>query len=200
VNFSEEVVRFAVEGGFDGIVVHHGMLWRPGLSRVVGRSKALLSALFASGVNLFVYHLPLDLHPEVNTSAALARAFGVDAPLVLTQYAGFPCGRLSERVYSYDELSGRLPKVVGVRRGSGVGRVAIVAGSGNDFVREVNEKAEILLTGELSLSGFSGLLPHISVLEVGHSRSEEFGVKSLMEVVDEELDLEVVFYTSEWYK
>ena len=60
----------------DLVLVHHGLFWS---FEPVGLTPLLaerLRPLFAHGIALAAYHLPLDAHPEVGNNALLAAALG----------------------------------------------------------------------------------------------------------------------------
>jgi putative NIF3 family GTP cyclohydrolase 1 type 2 len=103
-----------------------------------------LDELRAAGVALYVLHAPLDCHPDISTSGALAdglglRRVGMFAPYhgghagVLAETAGEsePFGAFAERVRALCELP-RLNAGQVRHAGRPVRRVAIVAGGGDD--------------------------------------------------------------------
>ena len=52
--------------------MHHGYFWRGEDARVIGPKRKRLKLLLAHDINLFAYHLPLDMHPELGNNAQLA--------------------------------------------------------------------------------------------------------------------------------
>lgn len=76
VTASLAMVREAARRGADAILVHHGWFWRGEDQRVLGPRRERLAALLASDINLYAYHLPLDVHPVVGNNVQLARALG----------------------------------------------------------------------------------------------------------------------------
>ena len=72
VTASLALLEAAVEKGADAILVHHGYFWRGEDMRIVGQKHQRLKTLLAHDVNLFAYHLPLDMHPEFGNNAQLA--------------------------------------------------------------------------------------------------------------------------------
>src|SRR5687768_3430488 len=54
------LIEAAVARRADLLVVHHGLIWGAGLERVTGPSARRLAGLFAGGLSLAAYHLPLD--------------------------------------------------------------------------------------------------------------------------------------------
>lgn len=78
VSASAELIGRAVERKADLIVVHHGLVWNPGIARVAGPLRRRLKLLLANDVSLAAYHLPLDFHPKLGNNAGLADALGLE--------------------------------------------------------------------------------------------------------------------------
>jgi len=76
VTASLALIEQAVALQADAILVHHGWFWRGEDGRVTGFRKRRMAALLAHDINLFAYHLPLDLHPELGNNAQLAAKLG----------------------------------------------------------------------------------------------------------------------------
>ncbi|HEV7855560.1 MAG TPA: Nif3-like dinuclear metal center hexameric protein, partial [Herminiimonas sp.] len=66
------LLQAAIERGADAVLVHHGYFWRGEDARVIGQKQRRLKLLLENDVNLFAYHLPLDMHAELGNNAQLA--------------------------------------------------------------------------------------------------------------------------------
>jgi putative NIF3 family GTP cyclohydrolase 1 type 2 len=102
-----------------------------------------LQALIACNTAIYVLHAPLDCHPEISTSGAIAdglglRRVGTFAPYyagdagVIAEQAPEPFGAFAARVQRLCELPRLDPEQVRFA-GRPVSRVAIVAGGGDDL-------------------------------------------------------------------
>ncbi|WP_286842912.1 Nif3-like dinuclear metal center hexameric protein, partial [Idiomarina sp. UBA4206] len=65
VTACQALVDRAVSEGADAILVHHGYFWKGEPAEVTGMKKRRLQQLLNNDINLFAYHLPLDVHPEL---------------------------------------------------------------------------------------------------------------------------------------
>lgn len=75
VSASLECIKRATACGADMLITHHGLLW--GRSQpFAGPFRRKLDALFASGLSLCSWHLPLDKHPVCGNNARLLRMLG----------------------------------------------------------------------------------------------------------------------------
>lgn len=104
---------------------------------------AQFDALLAANVAVHVLHAPLDCHPEVSTSGALADGLGLRRTGVFAPYHGGlagvvgeqspePFGAFAERVRVLSELP-HLDAAQVRHAGRPVARIAILAGGGDDL-------------------------------------------------------------------
>lgn len=77
VSISQAVIEAAIEWQADAILVHHGFFWRGERSVLTGVRRQRIGALLTHDLNLFAYHLPLDVHLQVGNNACLAQRFPV---------------------------------------------------------------------------------------------------------------------------
>ena len=76
VTASQQLVDLAVSGAFDAIVVHHGYFWKGEDPCLKGIRRRRIATLLGHDINLFAYHLPLDMHPKLGNNAQLGRLMG----------------------------------------------------------------------------------------------------------------------------
>lgn len=76
VTASAALLEAAAAAGADAVLVHHGYFWKGEDPRLVGMKGRRVRLLMEAGINLYAYHLPLDVHPELGNNAGLARLFG----------------------------------------------------------------------------------------------------------------------------
>lgn len=77
VTASVALIEEAIRRQADAIVVHHGYFWRGEDARVVATKYQRLKLLLTHDINMFAYHLPLDMHPELGNNAQLAKIVGL---------------------------------------------------------------------------------------------------------------------------
>ncbi|GAA5179254.1 Nif3-like dinuclear metal center hexameric protein [Niveibacterium umoris] len=186
VTASLSLIEAAIRLGADGLLVHHGYFWRGEDPRVVATRRKRLAALISHDLNLFAYHLPLDVHPDLGNNAQLARVMGwlpegrfgeqdvgmigrIEAPATLTHVARSIAARL-----------GREPLVVG-ESAEPIQRIAWCTGAAQSmFEAAIAAGAELFVSGEVSeptvhLARESGV-PYIAA---GHHATERYGVHAL---------------------
>ncbi|CAI50469.1 GTP cyclohydrolase 1 domain protein [Natronomonas pharaonis DSM 2160] len=199
----EATVDAAAEAGADLLVVHHGFVWG-GLDRVTGREYDRIAACIENDVPLYVSHLPLDGHPELGNAAGLAEFLDCTVTEPFGDYGGVTIGQQAqaETPYTVATLRERLgdldtggqPVQVLDFGPETIEDIAIVTGSGTDWIREAEAAGvDALVTGEGKQKAYhEAREAGISVFLAGHYATETFGVRRIAEPI-EEWGLETTF-------
>ena len=202
---SVDHVAFAVDGveatfeaaadvGADVLVVHHGIVWG-GLERVTGLDYDRVSTLVENDLALYVSHLPLDGHEEFGNAARLAAFLDCEVTTSFGSYGGEHIGQrarftdphtveaLRERLSALD-TGGQDVQVLDFGPET-VEDVAIVTGSGTDWIREAAEAGvDALVTGEGKQQAYHEAREvGLNVFLAGHYATETFGVRALADLV-----------------
>lgn len=200
VTASLALIEEAVAWQADAIIVHHGLFWRGDDGRVTGHRRARLAGLLGSDINLFAYHLPLDLHPELGNNVQLARLLGwreesrcgeQDLVFVGSPAQATTAGEVAAHVAS---VLGREPMLIG-EPAREVRRIAWCTGAAqSSFEQAIIAGVDMYVSGEISeptvhLARESG----VAYLAAGHHATERYGVRALGERIASELSLEVRF-------
>jgi dinuclear metal center YbgI/SA1388 family protein len=189
--------RQAKELEADLIVVHHGLLWGPGLERVTGVAAERLKFLLENRMSLCGYHLPLDRHGEVGNNAGLADALGLGPERewfgelkghAVALAGSFPepltrthaLARIAERV-----TGGHEPGFVFPHGPETVRRVGLCSGAASDLIEDAARAGcDLFLTGELAeRAGELARELQITLVAAGHYATEVFGPKRLAEAI-----------------
>jgi dinuclear metal center YbgI/SA1388 family protein len=197
VSANVELFERAAEAGADLVLVHHGLFWRGMPMQMTPALHRRLVPLFAHGIALAAYHLPLDGHPEHGNNALLAQGLGCERSEPFAAHHGTPIGvagtfpgdgiAVDELVERVRALTDREPLVLaeGPER---VRRIGIVSGAGADYVTDaVTAGLDAFLTGEpaeriASVAREEG----IHFVAAGHHATETFGVRRLGELLARE--------------
>jgi dinuclear metal center YbgI/SA1388 family protein len=203
VSASVELFERAAAEGAQLVLVHHGLFWGAG---AYGIDKALhrrLKPLFAHGMALAAYHLPLDGHPEIGNNALLAQGLGATDPQPFAEHKGMPIGiaaRFPEPIGA-EELADRVRQLtnqVPLHLAYGPERIAsigIVSGGASDYLADaVAAGHDAFLTGEpaervMTQAREAG----IHFLAGGHYATETFGIRALGERLSQRFEIRHVF-------
>ncbi len=181
-------IEAAVESGADFLIVHHGWFWK-NVQPITGPLAKRVKAAVAGNLNLYVSHLPLDLHAEVGNNIQMAKLlslkniepFGLDKSLSL----GFS-GELPVPL-SLQDLADQVQRITGevclVHSGGKamISSIGIISGGAAGFVDQAAMAGlDCFITGEPSHANFSDAFEYgINAIFCGHYESEVFGVKAL---------------------
>lgn len=200
VTASQNLLNAAVARQADAVLVHHGYFWRGEDGRVTGIRRQRLATLLTYGINLYAYHLPLDLHPELGNNAQFghlmswqgAPAFGdqglgwlanLPRPETTTQIARSLAARL-----------GREPLLVGDPERS-VSRVGWCTGAAQGFMEQaVAAGVDLYVSGEISEQTVHlAREASVAYLAAGHHATERYGVMAVGHHLREFFGLSVEF-------
>ena len=191
-----ELFERAADAGADLILVHHGLFWRGMPMQVTPSLHRRLVPLFAHGMALAAYHLPLDGHPEHGNNALLAEGLGCVSTEPFAEHHGVAIGvagrfdgdgiPVDELVARVTELTDREPLVL--REGpERIRAIGIVSGAGADYVADAVERGfDAFLTGEpAERVAAVAREERIHFIAAGHHATETFGVRRLGDLIAE---------------
>ena len=196
VSASAELIARAIELRADLIVVHHGLVWGQGLTKIAGPLARRLQQLLGNDVSLAAYHLPLDKHPRLGNNVGLCDALGLGASREdFGDVRGTPLGLAGSwsAPLARDEAIGRI--AAGVCKGQPprfvfpygpqlVRRVGVCSGAASDLLEAAAAAGcDLFVTGELAeRAGDLAKELQITLVAAGHYATEVFGP---MRIADE---------------
>lgn len=203
VTASQALIDEAIEQEADALLVHHGYFWKGEDPTIKGIKKERLKSLLKHDINLYAYHLPLDMHGEFGNNMQLARLFEIHSikPLDVNDLS-VPgnIGCLPATMTGYDlaelisEKLGRKPLHIG-EEDDLVATVAWCSGGAQNYLQKaVDAGVDAFITGEINepavhLARETGT----HFYSAGHHATERYGVKALGEHLAQEFDLDVRF-------
>lgn len=203
VTASQALIDHAIAVGADALIVHHGYFWKGEAPEVVGMKKARLQRLLRHDINLFAYHLPLDIHPRLGNNAKLGALFGIDPvrPVVTVE----PIGVLQTGEYSHAKPLAEVAALIAQTLGreplvhdAGIGAVKKLAwcsGGGQGYIEAAAALGvDLFISGEVSeqtIHCANELGVHF--IAAGHHATERYGVKALGEWIAANAAVEVEF-------
>ena len=197
------LIEKAIEKQADAILVHHGYFWKSENPCIRGMKGKRIKQLLVNDINLYGYHLPLDIHPELGNNARLAQQLGIVELAGLEDKSNsIPVWGTLETAVSAQELAQRLEqilqrkpivcdefvadypqkmiKTVGICTGGGQGYIDLAAAKGIDA----------FISGEISeQTTHSAREQGIYYFACGHHATERAGIKALGEWLAKEYGL-----------
>ena len=186
VTASMALLQAAWQAKADAIFVHHGYFWRGEALPITGIKKQRIQFLLGHDINLFAYHLPLDMHPDIGNNVMLAKQLG----LTVSSWAG------EKNVLALAELNRpqtlkefaaliqanlkRKPQVIGDENQS-IKKIAICTGAAQGYIEQaIVTGADVYISGEISeqtvhVARESGM----AYIAAGHHATERYGIQAL---------------------
>lgn len=204
VTASQALIDAAIAAKADAILVHHGYFWKGESEPVRGMKRRRLKALLSHDINLYAYHLPLDIAPILGNNAQLAALLGIERlqPLEVGNAQSIPMwGELAEPVTAA-QLSARLnerlgSKVVAVNDTGPelIRRVGLCTGGGQGYIELAAEQGmDAFISGEISEQTVHVAREYgLHFFAAGHHATERYGVKALGEWLTSNHGLAVEF-------
>ncbi|QUM76638.1 Nif3-like dinuclear metal center hexameric protein [Moritella sp. 24] len=202
VTASQALIDAAVEQQADAILVHHGYFWKNESPAITGIKYNRIKTLIKNDINLYAYHLPLDVHPELGNNVELAKLLGITVRRGLEPWdkASVALVGKFEEPITTTELTSRIESQLNraplvVDAGKPIKSVAWCTGGGQSYIElAIEQGIDAFISGEASeqtihLAREAG----ISFFAAGHHATERYGVKALGEWLAEEKGLDVTF-------
>jgi dinuclear metal center YbgI/SA1388 family protein len=197
VSANAELISRAIENHADLIVVHHGLIWGSGLTKINGPLANRLRLLLGNDVSLAAYHLPLDKHPRLGNNVGLCDALALGAtrePFGDVRGTALGLAGTWSTPLSRDEAIGRIgggvckgqqPRFVFPYGPAVVRKVGVCSGAASDLLEAAAQTGcDLFLTGELAeRAGDLAKELQITLVAAGHYATEVFGPMRLAEEV-----------------
>lgn len=202
LDVTEEIVDYATGGGFDLIISHHPLIFKPIRSLDINDNVARkLIKLSAAGVSVISLHTRAD-KVKGGVNDCLARLIGLSDIEPLGDDGLGRVGRL-ECETGFEEFAGRLKSVLGIEYMTvseaylPVYTVAVVGGEGKSYIKEAVEAgADTFVSGSIGYNAMEDA-PEIemNLIEAGHYATE-FPITGffshLLNKIDPSLYIEIV--------
>ena len=188
VTASYALLEAALQANADAVLVHHGYFWRGEALPITGIKKRRIQFLLQHDINLFAYHLPLDMHAELGNNVMLAKQLG----LAITGWAG------DKNMLALAELNQpltlkalaalietklkRTPQVIGDLNKS-VQKIALCTGAAQGYIEQaVAANVDVYISGEISEQTVHVAIESgMSYISAGHHATERYGIRELGE-------------------
>lgn len=204
VTASQALINKAIEENADAIIVHHGYFWKNESYVIRGIKHKRIKALLDNDINLFAYHLPLDIHPTLGNNAQLAKLLAIDVigPLELGNNLSVAMqGQLPNSclgavlAQNINEKLNRACLHIAPPSNKEIKTIAWCTGGGQDYIELAAEQGiDAFISGEVSEK--TTHIAHemdIHFFAAGHHATERYGVKALGECIAKEHGIDVVF-------
>ena len=203
VTASQALIDYAISQNADAILVHHGYFWKSENPCIRGMKGKRIKALLVNDINLYGYHLPLDVHPELGNNAQLAKLLDIEnlQPLEKGSVSIPVWGELKEPMTG-ENFAEKIEKVLNrkplicIENGPHlIRKIGICTGGGQGYIDLAAEQGcDAFITGEVSEQTIhSAREQGLHFFSAGHHATERYGIKALGEWLAKEYGFDVEF-------
>jgi len=202
VTASQALIEAAIQAKADAILVHHGWFWKSDDPSIVGQLHARLKLLMDHNINLFAYHLPLDIHPIVGNNAQLAKVMSWKGQAALLPgmmdslmwQANIQSMSLQQLSKSLASRLGKDPLVIGEPKQT-IKKVAWCTGGAQGYIKEaLSLGVDAYISGEVSEQTYHFAKEMgIAYISAGHHATERYGVQALGQYINKTYKIEHQF-------
>lgn len=220
VDTSVSLINKAIERDANFIFVHHGLSWGDSLKYLTGYNYDLVKPLIKNDISLYAAHLPLDAQGNFGHNAIIADMLKLYNKSMFAEMLGFEVGvkgqlknslkaeeiaellnsELSQIISSYsaytEESLLEEHQVVLPKKEGKIEKVGIVTGNAGmkGIFSALSEGLDCLITGEFGHTMYHlARENNISVIALGHYKTEVPGVIAVMDMLKNEFDLKTEF-------
>ena len=203
VTACQALIDYTISQNADAILVHHGYFWKSENPCIRGMKGKRIKALLVNDINLYGYHLPLDVHPELGNNAQLAKLLDIENLQPLEKGAvSIPVwGELKEPMTG-ENFAEKIEKVLNrkplicIENGPHlIRKIGICTGGGQGYIDLAAEQdCDAFITGEVSEQTIhSAREQGLHFFSAGHHATERYGIKALGEWLAKEYGFDVEF-------
>ena len=196
VTASLELLQAATTAKADAILVHHGYFWRGENERITGLKRHRIAQLITQEINLFAYHLPLDIHQEFGNNIQLGHRLGFietgrfGEQDIATQGKLLKPIALAKLGAIISEKLGRKPMIIGDLNKE-IRHIAWCTGAAQSYFEDaIYLGVDAFITGEISeQTVHTARESSVAFIAAGHHATERYGIQALGEHIAQKFDI-----------
>lgn len=203
VTACQKLIDQAVEKNADAILVHHGLFWKGDKQTITGIQKKRISKILLNNINLFAYHLPLDIHKNLGNNIQLGKLLNLSKFRELNTNTDINYGLIGElnNELTLVELENLISRKLNRKtltikaNNKKIKSIGICTGAGQDFIQSASDaNLDIFISGEVSeRTTHLAIENGINYISAGHHATERYGIKALGEKLSTEFNLKHEF-------
>lgn len=201
VTACQELIEFAIFKKSDAIIVHHGLFWNHENCILYGTKKNRLKKILENNINLYAWHLPLDIHPKLGNNAQLAKLLSIDINKILKPCIFFGTMKNKIDCHKFKILLEKKLKrnVLHFQNKNAmltIKKIGWCTGSGHKFFEmAIEENIDAFISGEASESTiYIAKERSVHFYEAGHHATERGGIIALGKWIQKKYCIETIFF------
>ncbi len=203
VTACQALLDAAVAQKVDAVLVHHGYFWKGELAALTGIKRQRIKTLLEHDINLFAYHLPLDVHAVIGNNVQLARQLEFCDVVQFDQGDGVQLGfkgclsdsqsPQSLQCFLSEQLQHSVQHISGGKKQ--IRTIGWCTGATQDLIElAASHQLDAFISGEVS-ERTTHLARELGIdyFCAGHHATERYGIQALGQHLAEKFDLTCQF-------
>ncbi|WP_343128008.1 Nif3-like dinuclear metal center hexameric protein [Buchnera aphidicola (Takecallis taiwana)] len=199
VSICQKLINIAIKKQAQAIIVHHGFFWKNECSKIIKHKKKRLEFILKNNINIYNWHLPLDVHPVLGNNVQIANQLNINILGKISNIALWgkffhdtTVTNLTKKIHSVFQ---RPPLCIQHNLNHIIKRIAWCSGKGQDFIKQLGSlKIDAFLTGEISEDTMHYAHENkIHFFSAGHYATECCGIQALGNWLMKKYNLNVEF-------
>ncbi len=186
VSINKKLIKKSIAYKTDAIITHHGLFWKKKISPIVGITKKRIKEILLHNINLYSWHIPLDIHPKIGNNIKLSNFFNIKNIINLpTQKFPVLIGYIKKQSFNNfykSKIKNHIKNIFCLKNKTEIYKIGICSGAGCIFLEKtiLNYNIDTYITGEINENTFNLIKEYkINYFSIGHYYSEILGIKSL---------------------
>ncbi|CAL4322407.1 GTP cyclohydrolase 1 type 2 [Buchnera aphidicola (Neophyllaphis podocarpi)] len=200
VTACKELIDQAINIKANTIIVHHGYFWNNEKQIITGMKRLRLKSILSNNINLYSWHLPLDMNLKLGNNIKIAEQLGIKFKKCIMNKIFI--GEFEKNITAQElrekikQIYNRKPIYCGYKRPmSNIKNLAWCSGAGQKYINLAIEiGADAFITGEISEQTMHYAKENkIHFFSAGHHATEIEGIKSLGNWLVKKYKLDIKF-------
>ncbi len=194
VTINKQIIK-QINNKLDAIIAHHGIIINNNFS-IKGIQRKYIYKILKKNINIYTWHLPLDIHNKIGNNVELAKKFNITIKKL--PKLNFPV--LIGKIKKNNLIQNIKKKIKNFNyiksKNKNIYKIGICSGSGENFLEKsiLVYKIDTYITGEISEKTiYLSKEYKINIIILGHHVSEIWGIKKLSLWIKKKFNLNIKF-------
>ncbi len=200
VTINNFVIKKAILNKVDTLIAHHGILWKNNFLNIIGIQKKRIHKILLNNINIFAWHLPLDIHPKIGNNVIIAKKLNTNIKILPTNKFPVLLCKLNNNKNIFKKIKKQTRNFYFHQsKKKKINKIGICSGCGEKFLEKsiLEYNIDTYITGEISENYFYIFEEYdINIFIIKHYISEIYGIKKLGKWIKKKFKLNVSFLNS----
>ncbi len=197
VTIKNSIIKICKNKKYNTIICHHGIFWKKDTMNIIGIKKEIIKNILINNINLYCWHIPLDIHYKVGNNITLSKKLNIKKIINISNY-NYPL------IIGYSRKKDLIRKIKKINnnyiflksKNKKIKKIAICTGFGDKFIEKsiIYNNIDTYITGEMSeYKIIISKKYDINLFLLGHHISEIYGIKYLSKIIKNKYNINTKF-------